>query len=63
MNMPVIITIAAGVPIITFAVTYNMLVAKENQIQNAFSSIDAMLQKRYDLIPNLVSTVKAYMEV
>ncbi len=40
----------------------NNLVRKKNQIDNAFGSIDAMLKKRYDLIPNLVSAVKEYME-
>lgn len=40
----------------------NNLVRKKNQIDNAFGSIDAMLKKRYDLIPNLVSAVKQYME-
>jgi len=39
---------------------YNGLIAKRNQVANAFSAIDAMLKKRYDLIPNLVETVKQY---
>jgi len=41
-------------------VIYNGLVRKKNQVDNAFAGIDAMLKKRYDLIPNLVSTVKEY---
>lgn len=40
---------------------YNSLVAKKNAVANAFSSIDVMLKKRYDLLPNLVETVKQYM--
>ena len=40
---------------------YNSLVAKKNAVGNAFGSIDAMLKKRYDLLPNLVETVKQYM--
>ncbi len=40
---------------------YNSLIAKKNQVQNVFGSIDALLKKRYELIPNLVATVKAYM--
>ncbi|MCX6231390.1 MAG: LemA family protein [Bacteroidetes bacterium] len=40
---------------------YNNLISKQNEIKNAFGTIDAMLKKRYDLIPNLVETVKAYM--
>lgn len=41
---------------------YNSLVSKKNDVENAFASIDAMLKKRYDLIPNLVETVKSYMK-
>lgn len=40
---------------------YNNIIRKKNQTENAFGSIDAMLKKRYDLIPNLVETVKQYM--
>lgn len=39
---------------------YNGLVGKKNQVENAFAGMDAMLKKRYDLIPNLVATVKQY---
>jgi len=42
--------------------SYNSLVYKQNQVKNSFSSIDVFLKKRYDLIPNLVSVVKAYMD-
>ena len=40
--------------------TYNSLIARKNQIDYAQGSIDALLKKRYDLIPNLVATVKGY---
>jgi len=40
---------------------YNNLVSKKNQVNNVFGSIDAVLKKRYDLIPNLVETVKQYV--
>mgnify|MGYP003574890597 FL=1 len=40
---------------------YNSLIGKKNQVTNAFSVIDVMLKKRYDLIPNLVETIKQYM--
>ncbi len=43
-------------------ILYNTLVGKKNQVENAFASIDAMLKKRYDLIPNLVASVKTYMK-
>lgn len=39
---------------------YNGLVAKKNQVEYAFAGMDAMLKKRYDLIPNLVASVKQY---
>ncbi len=39
---------------------YNGFVSKRNQAEEAFSSIDVILKKRFDLIPNLVETVKGY---
>jgi LemA protein len=40
---------------------YNRLIRNRNAYQNAFSQIDVQLQRRFDLIPNLVETAKAYM--
>lgn len=40
---------------------YNNLVSLRNQVKNAWSQIDVQLQRRYDLIPNLIETVKGYM--
>jgi LemA protein len=39
---------------------YNGLVRRRNQVENAWSQIDVQLKRRYDLIPNLVETVKGY---
>lgn len=39
---------------------YNGLIRKKNEVDNAFGGIDVQLKKRYDLIPNLVATVKEY---
>jgi Uncharacterized conserved protein len=39
---------------------YNRLVTLRNRVKNAWQQIDVQLRRRYDLIPNLVETVKAY---
>ena len=41
---------------------YNGLVTLRNQIKNAFAQIDVQLQRRYDLIPNLVETAKGFLK-
>jgi LemA protein len=41
---------------------YNRLVDLRNKFKNAFAQIDVQLKRRYDLIPNLVETAKAYMK-
>jgi LemA protein len=41
---------------------YNRLVSLRNRFKNAFAQIDVQLKRRYDLIPNLVETAKAYMK-
>lgn len=43
-----------------FMTTYNSLVSMRNKVEEAFSSMDVILKKRFDLIPNLVETVKGY---
>lgn len=60
--MVLILLIAIGVFVLIAVLIYNGLVGARNNVENAFGSIDAMLKKRYDLIPNLVETVKVYMK-
>jgi len=57
--------IAIGVPVIlvlAIVLLYNSLIAKKNQVTNVFGTIDAMLKKRYDLLPKLIVAVKQYMQ-
>ncbi|ASK30503.1 hypothetical protein CEY12_10460 [Chryseobacterium sp. T16E-39] len=57
----IIIIIAVVVLFLLYGVSiYNRLVRLRNLVQEAWSSIDVMLKKRHDLIPNLVETVKGY---
>lgn len=52
----VLIIVAVGFTILA----YNGLVRRRNQVDTAWSQIDVELKRRYDLIPNLVETVKGY---
>lgn len=59
--IPVIIGIVVVVVIVcAIAGIYNNMVTKRNRIDNAWQNIDTQLQRRNDLIPNLVETVKGY---
>ena len=59
--MVLIILIVVAVLLALYViVTYNGLVRLRNRIQNAWAQIDVQLRRRYDLIPNLVETVKGY---
>ena len=40
---------------------YNMIIGRKNNVDKSFAGIEALLKKRYDLIPNIVETVKVYM--
>jgi len=46
--------------VLIFIAIYNSLVGLRNQVKNAWAQIDVQLKRRYDLIPNLVETVKGY---
>jgi LemA protein len=46
--------------LLSTAISYNRFVSQRNLIKNAFANIDTELRRRYDLIPNLVTTVQGY---
>lgn len=58
MNLTLILLGALAVLIVVGIVLYNGLVIKRNRVKGAWSDIDVQLKRRYDLIPNLVETVK-----
>lgn len=57
------IVLLVGIVVLGFVLVgiYNGLVTSRNAYKNAFAQIDVQLNRRYDLIPNLVETAKAYM--
>jgi LemA protein len=57
------IFLAIVVALVVWAISiYNGLVALRNRFKNAFAQIDVQLKRRYDLIPNLVESVKGYLQ-
>ncbi len=60
MTALIIIGIVLAILIVYVISTYNGLVTLRQRVKNGFSQIDVMLQKRFDLIPNLVECVKGY---
>lgn len=60
MTLTIKLVILLVVLIVLTIIGYNSLVRKRNQVDNAFGTIDVMLKRRFDLIPNLVATVKQY---
>ena len=59
--MITIVVVGVAVLLLLYViVTYNALVRLRNRIENAWAQIDVQLRRRYDLIPNLVETVKGY---
>jgi LemA protein len=51
---------AVGVFAVMFVFIYNGLIRDRNRVDNAWAQVDVQLKRRYDLIPNLVETVKGY---
>lgn len=62
MSIFLILLVIVVVIALLFIGTYNKLVRLRNGAEEAFNSIDIFLKQRYDLIPNLVSTIKGYTQ-
>lgn len=62
MTTGIIILIVIAVLVFCVISIYNRLVTSRNQVKNSWSQIGVQLQRRYDLIPNLVESVKGYMD-
>ncbi len=55
-----IVLVAAGLLLLVVAAIFNRLIKQRNRVDNAWAQVDVQLRRRYDLIPNLVETVKGY---
>ncbi len=60
MSPLIIILIIIGAIVLWFIAVYNGFVRLKNRVQEAWADIEVQLKRRYDLIPNLVTTVKGY---
>jgi len=60
MNPTIIIIVAIGLVLLIIIGMYNSLIRARNEVDNAFGGMDVQLKKRYDLIPNIVASVKQY---
>ncbi|KAA5842760.1 LemA family protein [Pseudomonas chlororaphis] len=58
----IVILLVLALLVIYVITVYNGLVARRNRFKNAFAQIEVQLKRRYDLIPNLVETAKAYLK-
>ena len=54
------VLVVVGLILIAIAVSYNRFVSQRNLIRDSWANVDTELRRRYDLIPNIVATVKGY---
>ncbi|MCX6756512.1 MAG: LemA family protein [Candidatus Nomurabacteria bacterium] len=60
MSTTLIILVVLGLVVLFFIIKYNGFVTLKNRATEAWADIDVQLKRRYDLIPNIVNTVKGY---
>ncbi len=63
MTAPIVVGASVALSLVLllwFALTYNRLVRLRHRVRDAWADVDVVLKQRYDLIPNLVTTVKGY---
>ncbi len=58
----IVVSVFVALLVVLVIGIYNKLVRGRNEVKNSFSQIDVQLKRRYDLIPNLVETAKAYLK-
>ena len=60
MTVVIVLLVILAIFVIWGISVYNTLIQGKNKVKNAFAQIDTVLQRRFDLIPNLIETVKGY---
>ena len=60
MNVLYVVLVAVGLLALSIVASYNRFVRQRNLVEESWRQVDVELRRRYDLIPNLVETVKAY---
>ena len=62
MNAVIILAVIAALLLLFLVATFNRLIRMRNSVRNGWSDIDVQLTRRHDLVPNLVQSVKGYMD-